>query len=189
MPPLPNHALSSPESYTRTAVALHWGMAGFIFCAFALGWVMTDLAISPLKLRMYNWHKWTGITILTLAAIRGIWRLTHRPPALLPMPDWQRISAHLLHVLLYVLLFVLPLSGWAYSNATGYPIVYLGLVPLPDLVAKDKLLAESLLALHEFLAATLFLVLVLHAGAALKHHFVDRDNTLRRMLPWRANRR
>ena len=118
--------VAASTGYTRTAVSLHWLIAGLIISAFALGWVMTELAISPLKVRMFNWHKWVGMTILALAALRTLWRLTHPAPPLLPMPAWQRISAHALHGLLYAMMFALPLSGWAYSNATGYPIVYLG---------------------------------------------------------------
>jgi cytochrome b561 len=178
---------AAPEHYTRTAVSLHWLIAGLIVCAFALGWVMTDMAISPLRLRMYNWHKWVGISVLGLAAIRLLWRLTHRAPPLLPMPDWQRLAAHGLHGLLYVFMFLQPISGWAYSNAVGYPIVYLGLIPLPNLVGKDKALAHTLEQVHSTLGWILFAAVALHALAALKHHFIDRDNTLKRMLSWRAN--
>jgi cytochrome b561 len=170
--------------YTRTAVALHWIIAGLILAGFSLGWVMTDLAVSPLKLRMYNWHKWVGITVLGLAAIRTIWRLIHRAPPLLPSPAWQRIAAHAVHGLLYLVLFLLPLSGWVYSNATGYPVVYLGLWRLPDLVGRDKALAGMLHERHEQLGLLLLLLVVLHAVAAFKHHFIDRDDTLRRMLRW-----
>lgn len=173
--------------YTRTAVSLHWLIAGLIVSAFALGWVMTELAVSPLKVKMFNWHKWIGMTILGLAAVRTLWRLTHPAPPLLPMPAWQRISAHGLHGLLYAAMFALPLSGWAYSNASGYPIVYLGLWRLPDLVAKNKPLAAQLVELHEVLGWLLVGIVVIHVAAALKHHLVDRDDTLRRMLRWRTS--
>lgn len=172
--------------YTRTAVSLHWLIAGLIISAFALGWVMTELAISPLKVKMFNWHKWVGMTILGLAAIRTLWRLTHPAPPLLPMPAWQHVSAHALHGVLYLLMFALPLSGWAYSNATGYPIVYLGLWRLPDLVAKNKELAAQLVELHEILGWLLVAVLAVHVLAALKHHVIDKDDTLRRMLRWNS---
>jgi cytochrome b561 len=178
-------ALSGPAGYTRTAISLHWLVAGLVVCAFALGWVMTDLAISPLRVKMFNWHKWVGMTILALAAIRTLWRLTHPAPPLLPMPAWQRVSAHALHGLLYVLMFAIPLSGWAYSNATGYPIVYLGLLRLPNLVERNKQLGVQLQELHEALGWVLLGVVVIHALAALKHHFVDRDDTLKRMMSWR----
>ena len=177
--------MSTPVSFTRTAISLHWLIAGLVVCSFTLGWVMTDLAISPLKVKMFNWHKWVGITILGLTAIRTIWRLTHPAPPSLPMPAWQKLSAYATHGVLYVLMFALPLSGWAYSNATGYPVVYLGLLPLPDLVEKSKELAERLLGLHEVLGWCLLGLLLLHVAAALKHHFVDRDAMLKRMWNWR----
>jgi cytochrome b561 len=178
--------VAASTGYTRTAVSLHWLIAGLIISAFALGWVMTDLAITPLKVRMFNWHKWVGMTILGLAALRALWRLTHPAPPLLPMPAWQRISAHALHGLLYAMMFALPLSGWAYSNATGYPIVYLGLWRLPDLVMKDKALAAQLVQVHHTLGWVLLATVVIHVAAALKHHFVDRDETLKRMLRWQS---
>lgn len=167
--------------YTGTAVSLHWLIAALIICAFTLGWIMTDLEVSPLKLRMFNWHKWVGVTILLLAIVRLLWRLTHKPPAMLPMPAWQRIAAKTLHAVLYVLLLLQPLSGWVYSNAAGYQVVYLGLVPLPNLVAKDKATADVLMERHEFLGWCLLVVVSLHILAALKHHFVDGDATLKRM--------
>jgi len=171
------------DRYTRTAMGLHWTIAALIVCAFALGWIMTELAISPLRLRMFNWHKWVGMSVLALAVVRVSWRLLHPPPQLLPMPAWQSRAAHGLHLLLYVLLFALPFSGWAYSNAAGYPIVYLGLMRLPDLVTKDKALAQILVTLHHALGWMLLVALCMHAAAALKHHFIDRDGTLRRMWP------
>ncbi len=174
-----------PAQYTRTAIALHWLIFGGIACAFALGWLMTDMAISPMKLKMYNWHKWLGVTILALAILRGIWRLTHSPPPFVPMPLWQQRLAHGLHVLLYLLLFAIPLSGWAYSNAVGYPIVYLGLWRLPDLLARNRELGAQLLVLHQTLGMVLLALLALHVAGALKHHLLDRDDTLKRMLRWR----
>jgi cytochrome b561 len=170
--------------YTRTAVSLHWLIFGLVAAGFALGWVMTELAVSPLKLRLFNWHKWLGITVLGLAAVRVLWRLTHRAPPLLPAPAWQRRAAHAVHGLLYLVMFLLPLSGWVYSNAAGFPVVYLGLWRLPDLVAKDKAVAEVLERRHVQLGWLFLALIVLHLLAAFKHHFIDRDDTLRRMLRW-----
>lgn len=171
--------------YTRTAVSLHWLIFCGVACAFAMGWIMTELAITPLRLKMFNWHKWLGITILGLAVLRALWRITHRAPPFLPMPAWQKRAAHALHGLLYLLLFAIPLSGWAYSNAAGFPVVYLGKWRLPDLVSRDRELAGRLEGLHKALGFLLLLLLVLHVLAALKHHFLDRDDTLKRMLRWR----
>jgi cytochrome b561 len=99
------------------------------------------------------------------------------------MPDWQRRAAEVVQVLLYALLLVIPVSGWLYSSATGVQVVYLGLVPLPDLVPNDKALAGLLKGTHVALNFTLFALVFVHTAAAFKHHFVDRDPALMRMLP------
>lgn len=171
--------------YTRTALTLHWLMAAMIIGMFPLGWYMSDLTLSPEKLRLYSYHKWTGITIFLLAALRLSWRIGHRPPPLpAAMPSWQRTLACTNHWALYVLLFVIPVSGWLMSSALGVQVVYLGLIPLPDLVAKNKELGEGLKALHGVLNLTLAALVLVHAGAALKHHIVERDDVLTRMLPF-----
>ena len=179
--------LSDPKTrYTCTAIALHWLLGLAILGSFTLGVYMADLPFSPTRLKLYNWHKWAGITILALSALRLVWRLTHRPPAPPPMPAWQSAAAHAVHWALYALFFAVPLMGWAYSSAAGFPIVVYGVLPLPDFVASDRALAESLKPLHGLLAYTLMAVVLLHAAAALKHHFIDRDGLLNRMLPARA---
>jgi cytochrome b561 len=175
-------ATDAAATYTKPAIALHWLIAVLIVGAFALGWIMTDMSISPLKLRMFNWHKWVGITVLALVVVRTIWRLTHPAPLFLPMPAWQKVAAHGLHFVLYVLMFLQPLSGWVYSNAAGYPIVYFGVIHLPTLVAKDKALADVMRERHELIGWLLLACIVLHVLAGLKHQFIDRDGTLRRML-------
>ena len=171
----------TPGRYTRTAIALHWLMALLIFSAFPLGVYMHDLPLSPTKLQLFSYHKWLGITILLAAAARLAWRVTHPAPALPDMPRWQRIAAHGIHHLLYVLLFAIPLSGWLMSSAKGFPTVWFGVLPLPDLVGKNKELGDLLKALHEVLNFGLLLLVGLHIAGALKHHFIERDDTLRRM--------
>jgi cytochrome b561 len=173
--------------YTRTAVALHWLIALLIGAGFTLGATMTDLHMSPRKLRLYSYHKWIGITVLGLVLIRLLWRLTHRPPPDEPMPSWQRTAAHWTHGLLYALMICTPVVGWLYSSASGYPVVYLKLWQLPDLVPKNDALAKILVDVHGTLAWTLLAVVALHSAAALKHHFVDRDATMRRILSWRTS--
>jgi len=170
--------------YTGTAIALHWLIAGLILCAFVMGWIMTDLAFSPTKLRLFNYHKWVGITVLALAVIRVLWRLTHQPPTPVPMSAFQTLAAHAVHLALYALMFLQPITGWLYSNAAGYPIVYLGVLPLPNLLQKNPDLSHTLEKVHGTVGLLLLVVFVLHALAALKHHWVDKDSTLRRMLPW-----
>ena len=176
----------STDRYTGLAIALHWVLALAIVGSFSVGVYMTELPISPQRLKLYNWHKWAGICILALSALRLLWRLTHRPPADVPMPAWQQRASHAVHGLLYVLFFAVPLAGWAYSSAAGFPIVVFGVLPLPDFVSPDKALAEAIKPLHKILAFTLAALVLAHVGAALKHHFVDRDGLLDRMRPGRA---
>lgn len=171
--------------YTRTAVSLHWLIAGLIIAAVFMGWTMTRMEITPARLKLFNYHKWVGVTVLALALVRLAWRLTHPPPPLEPMPRWQQAAAHGGHALLYLLMLSVPVAGWVYSNASGYPVVYLGKIPLPNLMERNRELAGTLRDLHVALATALVVVVVLHVLAALQHHFLHRDNTLRRMLAWR----
>ena len=175
----------SATHYTRTAVALHWSIAGLVFAALFVGWTMTDMAFSPARLKVYNYHKWIGVTVLALASARIAWRLTHQTPPLLPMPRWQQIAAQAGHGLLYLLTLAVPLAGWIYSNAAGYPVVYLGKLPLPNLVERDRDLAAIWVEVHGSLALLLAAVVAVHVLAALQHHFFGRDATLRRMWSWR----
>ncbi len=167
--------------YTSFAVLLHWLMALAITGSFVLGSYMVDLPFSPWRLKLYNYHKWAGITILAFAAIRLLWRLTHRPPADLPMPAWQKTAAHAAHWALYALFFSIPLVGWAYSSAAGFPVVLYGVLPLPDFVSPDKALAELIKPWHENLGWAMVAVVALHLAGALKHQFVNRDRALSRM--------
>ena len=170
--------------YTNTAIALHWLIFALIACGFTLAVYMVDLPLSPHKLKYYAWHKWLGVTVFLLAVARLAWRLTHRAPALAAdLPAWQRRAAFATHVLLYVLIVIIPLSGWLYSSAAGLPTVYLGIVQLPDLFAKDKALADALKRVHVTLNYTMLTMIIVHVAAALQHHFVNRDDVLRRMLP------
>ena len=173
--------------YTRTAVGLHWMIAALVLTALFMGWTMTEMAVSPQRLKVYNWHKWVGVTVLLLAVARLVWRFTHRPPAMVAMPAWQRLAAQAGHGLLYLLLLVMPLSGWVYSNYSGYPVVYLGKVPLPNLVERNRELAATWLDVHVTLSITLAVLVGLHLLAVLHHQFILRDGTLRRMLAWRRN--
>jgi cytochrome b561 len=176
---------NSIERYGNGAIALHWISALLIVAGATLGLSMVDLPFGRQKLQWYAWHKWIGITILLLTSCRLAWRIGHPAPPLPAMPLWQRRAAHVSHVLLYVLLIAIPLSGWLYSSAAGVQVVYLGWIPLPDLVAKDRALAANLRGIHVGLNFTLLLLVCLHGAAALKHQFVDRDRVLTRMLPHR----
>jgi cytochrome b561 len=170
--------------YTSVAIALHWIIALAIFGTFALGVYMHELPLSPTKLKLYSYHKWIGVTIFALVLLRLAWRLAHKPPAPPPsMPAWQHRAASAAHALLYLLTLAIPLSGWLMSSASGFQVVYLSVLPIPDLLPKDKALAEQLKDLHESLNFLMLAVVVLHVAAALKHHLVDRDDVLARMAP------
>jgi len=172
-------------AYTRTAIALHWVIALLVFVTFPVGVVMQEMALSPDKLKLLSYHKWLGVTVFVLLVVRLVWRVAHKPaPLLAVMPQWQIIAARGVHVLLYVLLLAIPLSGWLMSSAKGFQTVYLGVLPLPDLLAKDKMLGDALGDLHKVLNVTMLLLVVAHVAAALKHQFIERDGTLARMLPF-----
>ena len=138
------------------------------------------------QLKYFSWHKSIGVTVFLLALARLAWRLMHPAPVPLAiMPVWQqRAAATAMHALLYVLILVIPFTGWLYSSAAGAQTAYLGLVQLPDLLARDKALAAPLKLVHVTLNYTMLTLVVMHAAAALKHHVVDRDDVLRRMLPF-----
>ena len=176
--------MSHPATYTRTAIVLHWLVALALVATFGVGLYMSGLALSPAKLKIYSWHKWAGVTIFALVLFRLVWRVTHRPPAPpVGMPAWQHRAAEFAHYLLYALMVAVPLSGWLMSSAKGFQTVYFGVLPLPDLLAKNKELGDALTLVHKWLNFTLAGLVVVHVGAALKHHFFDRDNVLARMLP------
>ncbi|MEP6996030.1 MAG: cytochrome b [Betaproteobacteria bacterium] len=176
------------EQYGGIAIALHWLTALLIAGSFTVGVSMVGLPLGRTKLQWYALHKWIGITVFLLTCLRLGWRANHAAPRpLSTMPAWQRRASLWVHGALYVLLLLTPLSGWIYSSSTGVQVVYLGLFPLPDLVPKDRELARALLALHLTLNFTLFSLVCVHTAAALKHHFIDRDAVLTRMLPpWRS---
>ena len=172
--------------YHPVSVLLHWVLGLALIGLFAVGLYMTDLPFSPQRLKLYNWHKWAGVTLLALSAFRLIWRRTHRPPALpvaieSAMPGWQKLAHHATHHGLYLLFFAVPLLGWAYSSAAGFPIVLFGVLPLPDFVPVSEELAELIKPLHKLSAFAMMALVLLHVAGALKHQLVDRDGLIARM--------
>lgn len=174
--------------YSTVAIVLHWLLGLSIFAMFAIGVYMSDLPFSPTRLKLYNYHKWAGITFLILSVLRLLWRLLNKPPALpkaieQAMPTWQTKVYHATHYALYALFFAVPLIGWAYSSAAGFPIVLFGVLPLPDFMSVDKEFAKQIKELHEISAFALLGLALLHIGAALKHQLIDKDGLVNRMLP------
>lgn len=175
-----------PKPYTYTAIALHWLIALSIGAAFILGLVMSDMpGFSMTKLKFFSWHKWLGVTIFMLAVMRAVWRLTHPAPELaLSIPIWQRRAARWTHGLFYVLILIIPLTGYFYSLAAGVPVVYFAVIPLPVLIEKNDVLKVILQQTHMVLNFSMAALVAVHALAAIKHQFIDRDGTLSRMLPF-----
>lgn len=163
---------------------LHWLIAIMIFVMFALGWYMTDLETGAEKFALYQIHKGIGVTILAFAALRLLWRLTHpAPPLPATMKGWERLAASGTHWVLYTLIFLQPLIGILQSNAANFPIVLWGSIQLPALIGQDQAMEERLVGLHHLFAKVMAFLILAHIGAALRHHFMLKDDILKRMLP------
>lgn len=180
--------------YTRVAIALHWLVALLIAINVALALSADSLPDDWVR-PVIDTHKSIGITVLGLAILRLLWRLTHRPPALPPRyPRWERIGAHAAHALLYLSIFALPLSGWlhdsAWKDAATHPMSLYGLVPLPRIgwvmnlePALKELWHDRFGMLHAWCGYLLYGLFAAHVLGALKHQWLDGEPELQRMLP------
>lgn len=172
------------KRYGAVAQTLHWLTAGLIFIMIPLGFYMEGLPIGQLKFDLYQLHKSLGLTVLLIVLVRLFWRARNPVPALpAATPAWERAAARFTHIALYALLIVQPLLGFLHSNAANFPIVFWGLIPLPALIGTDEALAETLISIHAAIGLALTALLALHVAAALRHHFLKRDDVLVRMLP------
>lgn len=173
-------------SWGSVAKAFHWTMAALIVAQVALGVMAVTWRLSPAKIQLFFWHKSLGIALLALLALRLAWRLVNPTPSLPSgMPAWERAAARVSHAMLYLLLAALPITGWIVNSAANIPVRIFGLVPLPAIVEPNKPLAELFARVHLTLVVALVLVLALHVAAALRHHWVKRNDVLLRMLPVR----
>lgn len=179
---------NTERSWGAVAKFLHWSIAILVFAQFALGWMAVTWRLSPTKLNLFIWHKSIGLLILLLVVLRILWRFANPTPSLpTGMPRAERVGAHAAHFVLYGLLIALPLSGWVINSAAKIPFRVFWWFPLPAIVAPDKALAGVAKQVHFVLFIALAAVLVVHIGAALRHHFVKRTDILTRMLPaWRS---
>ena len=174
------------QRYTGIAMSLHWLIGLMILISLGAGLYMVELKLSPAKLQLYSWHKWAGVTIFALVLIRCVWRLTHTPPPLpFGFPRWQQLVSETTHYLLYALMIAIPLTGWLMSSAKGFQTVYFGVLPIPDLLVKNKEWGETLNLVHRYLNYTMIAIISVHIGAAIKHPLIDKDDVLRRILPSR----
>lgn len=183
------HLRNGSDRFGALAKTFHWATFLLLLGSFGIGLTMVDLPLGPRKLQAYSWHKWVGVTVFLVTVLRLGWRLADPPPPLPDsMPAWQKLAARLSHAGLYTVLLIMPISGWVTSSALGLKTVYLGLVPLPDLVAADRALGDSLTLVHNLLAIVLVALFAIHVGAALYHHLVLKDDVARRMVPFMAPR-
>lgn len=170
--------------YGLVAMLLHWSMALLIIGLLGLGLYMTSLPDGDPKWGWYDLHKSFGVVVWCLVVARIVWRLRNPPPALPDsMPAWEKLVAHAGHAYLYLAMVVLPLTGYVDASAGGFHLAFFGLFDFPMLIAKNQTLFEAVVLIHRYTAYGLILVLAGHIGAALKHHFIVKDDVLRRMLP------
>lgn len=174
--------------YSWPLIILHWLMLSLIVAAGALGLILQDMPLSPLKLKLYAWHKWIGLLVLALVPLRLLLRRLDPLERLRELAPWEARLSFLVHGLLYLLMLAAPLMGWLHSSAAGFPVVWFGVLPLPDLVGKDKVLSAIFKEAHAVTVYILFGLAALHALAAVFHHHVRRDQVLVRMLPWLRRR-
>lgn len=177
---------NTEQAWGVPAKLLHWALAALVLVQICLGWVAVSWRLSPTKLDLFVWHKSIGLLILLLMLVRIAWRSVNVTPALpAAMAPLERGAARLSHVLLYVLLLVMPVTGWIINSAANIPFRIFWLIPLPAIVQPDKALADATARVHLALFIVLALLLVVHIGAALRHHFVKHNDVLTRMLPGR----
>lgn len=167
--------------YGLVAVLFHWFMACIIIALIGVGLYMSDLPLSPWRLKLYGLHKAFGLLVLVLAIARLSWRLLNVSPRL-DLPWYERWAAKSIHWAFYALMVLMPLTGWLMSSASGLPVSFFGLFTMPDLIAPNEHWRHFFNEMHEWIGYCLIGMITLHTAAAFKHHFFDQDDILRRML-------
>ena len=173
------------QRYGAVAIMLHWTMAVVLVVLIAVGLYMVslpDAGFDAKKIRLILFHKELGLIALTLAALRLGWRVGSALPRLVEnLPDWQKLVARLVHLCFYALMFALPVTGWLMSSAAGIPVSVFGLFDLPDFVSYNDRLFRFYIEVHKWLGYALLGLILIHAGAALRHHLLLKDDTLRKI--------
>ncbi len=179
---------NTAERYGLVAIVLHWVMAALILTLVTLGLYMVslpDAGFDKTKVTLIIFHKEYGILALALAALRLAWRVGNLLPALVEhLPDWQKVAARFVHLSFYGLMFALPVTGWLMSSAAGIPVYVFGW-NLPDFISHNDDVFHAFIEIHQWLSYALIACIVVHVGAALRHHFIFKDETLKKMLPTR----
>ena len=175
--------MAAEASYGASARVFHWVTMALLLIIIPLGLVMGDLPRGRLQDTLFITHESLGLTVLALTVARFVWRLAHPPP---PSPDLQRIerlASGSVHALLYLVLIVMPITGYLFVTLRGIELSYLGLFDVPALVMPDKPMGELFGAIHASLQWVIYALALMHIGAALHHHFLRRNDVLTRMLP------
>lgn len=164
----------------------HWVIAVLVIVLLCVGIYMAEAELAvPQRIQIFSLHKSLGITVLALAVLRILWRMANiRPAHMATHAAWERMLATCIHFLLYAALLMMPLTGWIMSSAKGYPVRVFDLFNLPNIVGQSESIAKLANTMHEYAAYTLIVMIGLHVAGALKHHIIDRDDTLRRMIPF-----
>lgn len=161
----------------------HWGMALAIFSMFVLGWIMINVPLSPLKLELFIWHKSIGITLLGVVVLRIVWRLVNPTPRLPSnISKGEQHLARYGQLWLYILMILMPLSGWIINSAANFPLRWFSLFTIPAIADPSHLLEDQAKMAHFILFILLALTIAGHIIAALYHHRVSRNNVLNNML-------
>lgn len=178
---------NTEDRYGAIAILLHWSTAILVIGLAALGLYMVtlpDVGFNTRKIELILYHKEIGVAVLVLLAVRLAWRLTQTLPQLVAhLPEWQKVAARFVHLTFYALMFALPVTGCLMSSAAGIPVSFFGLFVLPDFIARDDYLFQRFIVIHKWLGYVLIFFIFIHVGAALRHHFIFKDDTLRKMLP------
>jgi cytochrome b561 len=173
------------EKFSFTTRLLHWSIAAFLLIQIPLAWYMIDLPLGPDKFAKYALHKSFGTVLFTLAVARLVWAIIAKRPKLPPdTKRYEKILAKATQGLLYLLVIIMPISGWVMSSAANVPVTVFGTILLPNLVGPNERLMESMQNIHEMQSIALLTLIALHFVAGLKHHFLDHDNVLHSMLPF-----
>lgn len=177
---------NTQQRYGGLAILFHWLMAALITALVVLGLYMValpDAGFETKKITLILVHKEMGVVVLAIALLRLAWRQLNPLPNLeTTTPEWQQVAAVFVHLCFYALMVAQPIIGWLMSSASGIPVDFLGLFTLPDLIPHNEDVFGQLRRLHDWLGYATALLILGHAGAALRHHFVLRDDTLRKML-------
>lgn len=175
---------NTEQRYGLVAILFHWTIAALVIAMIAIGLYMTDLSVSPLKMKLYRWHKQIGVIVLALVCLRLAWRTQNIVPLQSPtVPRWQVLAAKGVHFALYALLILLPLTGWSASSAGGVPVSFFGLFLLPDFVPTNHTLFSTFIETHHILAFIIIGIICVHIAAIFQHLLIHKENILSRMWP------